>query len=103
MWVLTARGHREAKKLLEPKNIRVSVLRKEEYTPVSGELLARGYDDHARPVEHARPQQERRKKVHDAAAIDLAFTAALAFGRGLDLGCVGSCRSRRPTDGEESR
>ncbi|MGW0564956.1 hypothetical protein ACWDZ4_31255 [Streptomyces sp. NPDC003016] len=36
VWVLTARGHREAKKLLEPKNVRVSVLRKEKYDPVTG-------------------------------------------------------------------
>ncbi|WP_455362138.1 hypothetical protein [Streptomyces sp. SYSU K21746] len=50
VWVLTARGHREAKKLLEPKGIRVSVLRKEEYDPVTGELLAGGYDDHAAAV-----------------------------------------------------
>ncbi|WP_264928697.1 hypothetical protein [Streptomyces sp. A012304] len=28
VWVLTARGHREAKQLLEPKGIRVSALRK---------------------------------------------------------------------------
>ncbi|MBK3569272.1 replication-relaxation family protein [Streptomyces sp. MBT62] len=50
VWVLTARGHREAKRLLEPKNIRVSVLRKEEYDPVTGELLGTGYDDHAAAV-----------------------------------------------------
>ncbi len=39
-----------AKRLLEPKNIRVPVLRKEEYDPVTGELLAGGYDDHAAAV-----------------------------------------------------
>lgn len=50
VWVLTARGHREAKQLLEPKGIRVSVLRKEEYDPVTGELLGGGYDDHAAAV-----------------------------------------------------
>jgi hypothetical protein len=50
VWVLTKRGHREAKKLLEPKGIRVSVLRKEEYDPVTGELLGTGYDDHAAAV-----------------------------------------------------
>ncbi|MFJ8596853.1 hypothetical protein [Streptomyces sp. NPDC093598] len=48
--MLTARGHREAKQLLEPKGIRVSVLRKEEYDPVTGELLGGGYDDHAAAV-----------------------------------------------------
>ena len=50
VWVLTARGHREAKQLLEPKGIRVSVLRKEAYDPVTGELLGGGYDDHAAAV-----------------------------------------------------
>ncbi|MCF3105351.1 replication-relaxation family protein [Streptomyces roseoverticillatus] len=50
VWVLTARGHREAKKLLEPKGIRISALRKEEYDPVTGELLGTGYDDHAAAV-----------------------------------------------------
>ncbi|MGV5039152.1 replication-relaxation family protein [Streptomyces sp. NRAIS4] len=50
VWVLTARGHREAKKLLEPKGIRVSVLRKQEYDPDTGELLGTGYDDHAAAV-----------------------------------------------------
>ncbi|MFE4801679.1 replication-relaxation family protein [Streptomyces sp. NPDC056708] len=50
VWVLTDRGHREAKKLLEPKGIRVSVLRKEEYDPVTGKLLGTGYSDHAAAV-----------------------------------------------------
>lgn len=50
VWVLTKRGHREAKKLLEPKDIRVSVLREEEYDPDTGELLGTGYDDHAAAV-----------------------------------------------------
>ncbi|WP_261386940.1 replication-relaxation family protein [Streptomyces sp. BK340] len=50
VWVLTARGHREAKKLLESKGIRISVLRKEEYDPDTGELLGTGYDDHAAAV-----------------------------------------------------
>ncbi|TVL88443.1 hypothetical protein CD790_30760 [Streptomyces sp. SAJ15] len=50
VWVLTARGHREAKKLLEPKGIRISALRKEEYDPDTGELLGTGYDDHAAAV-----------------------------------------------------
>ncbi|MGC4983926.1 hypothetical protein ACLQ18_25355 [Streptomyces sp. DT193] len=50
VWVLTKRGHREAKKLLEPKGIRVSVLREEEYDSDTGELLGTGYDDHAAAV-----------------------------------------------------
>ncbi|MER6162827.1 replication-relaxation family protein [Streptomyces sp. NPDC001868] len=50
VWVLTERGHREAKQLLEPKNIRVSALRKEKYHPDTGELLAGSYDDHAAAV-----------------------------------------------------
>ncbi|MFE4800476.1 replication-relaxation family protein [Streptomyces sp. NPDC056708] len=50
VWVLTRRGHVEAKKLLEPKGIRVSVLREEKYDPVTGELLGTGYDDHAAAV-----------------------------------------------------
>ncbi|WP_327259915.1 MULTISPECIES: replication-relaxation family protein [unclassified Streptomyces] len=50
VWVLTDRGHHEAKKLLEPKGIRVSVLRKEEYDPVTGKLLGTGYSDHAAAV-----------------------------------------------------
>ncbi|MDJ0465476.1 replication-relaxation family protein [Streptomyces sp. H27-C3] len=50
VWVLTDRGHREAKQLLEPEGIRVSVLRKEEYDPVTGELLGGGYSDHAAAV-----------------------------------------------------
>ncbi|MHC3456103.1 hypothetical protein [Streptomyces prasinus] len=50
IWVLTERGHREAKQLLEPKGIRVSALRKEKYHPVTGALLAGSYDDHATAV-----------------------------------------------------
>ncbi|OIJ95454.1 hypothetical protein [Streptomyces colonosanans] len=50
VWVLTKRGHGEAKQLLEPKGIRVSVLRKQEYDPDTGELLGTGYDDHAAAV-----------------------------------------------------
>jgi hypothetical protein len=50
VWVLTARGHREAKQLLEPKGIRVSALRKQEYDSETGELLGGGYDDHAAAV-----------------------------------------------------
>lgn len=50
MWVLTKRGHGEAKQLLEPKGIRVLALREEKYAPVTGELLGAGYDDHAAAV-----------------------------------------------------
>ncbi|MFI9587010.1 replication-relaxation family protein [Streptomyces sp. NPDC052236] len=50
VWVLTARGHREAKQLLEPKAIRVSALRKEEHDPLTGEVLGTGYDAHAAAV-----------------------------------------------------
>lgn len=50
VWVLTKRGHGEAKQLLEPKGIRVSALRKQEYDPDTGELLGTGYDDHAAAV-----------------------------------------------------
>ncbi|MGF1344500.1 replication-relaxation family protein [Streptomyces flavovirens] len=50
VWVLTKRGHGEAKQLLEPKGIRVSMLRKQEYDPDTGQLLGTGYDDHAAAV-----------------------------------------------------
>ncbi|MEW2623667.1 replication-relaxation family protein [Streptomyces sp. NPDC048106] len=50
VWVLTKRGHGEARKLLAPKGIRVSVLRRQECDPVTGELLGTGYDDHAAAV-----------------------------------------------------
>ena len=50
IWVLTERGHREAKQLLEPKGIRVSALRKEKCHPVTWALLAGSYDDHAAAV-----------------------------------------------------
>ncbi|MFE3931880.1 replication-relaxation family protein [Streptomyces sp. YIM B13508] len=50
VWVLTKRGHGEAKKLLEPKGIRVSALREEKYDPVTGKLLGAGYDDHSAAV-----------------------------------------------------
>ncbi|MFB6999355.1 replication-relaxation family protein [Streptomyces virginiae] len=50
VWVLTKRGHGEAKQLLEPKGIRLSVLREEKYDPETGELLGTGYDDHAAAV-----------------------------------------------------
>lgn len=50
VWVLTKRGHSEAKKLLEPKGIRVSALREEKYDPVTGKLLGAGYGDHAAAV-----------------------------------------------------
>jgi Replication-relaxation len=50
VWVLTARGHREARTHLLPRGIRLSALRKEEYHPVTGELLGAGYADHALAV-----------------------------------------------------
>ncbi|MGW1902236.1 replication-relaxation family protein [Streptomyces hirsutus] len=49
LWVLTERGHKEAKQLL-PKDVRISALRKLEYDtdgePVDGD----GYDEHAAAV-----------------------------------------------------
>ncbi|MFE4061175.1 hypothetical protein ACFXP3_33610 [Streptomyces sp. NPDC059096] len=50
VWVLTKRGHGEAKQLLEPKGIRVSALREKKYAPVTGKLLGASYDDHAAEV-----------------------------------------------------
>lgn len=50
VWVLTRRGHGEAKQLLEPKGIRISALRKQDYDPDTGELLGASYDDHAAAV-----------------------------------------------------
>ncbi|MEU3595207.1 replication-relaxation family protein [Streptomyces filamentosus] len=50
VWVLTKRGHDEAKLLLEPKGIRLSALREKKYHPVTGKLLGAGYDDHAAAV-----------------------------------------------------
>ncbi|MFE4061103.1 replication-relaxation family protein [Streptomyces sp. NPDC059096] len=50
VWVLTKRGHGEAKQLLEPKGIRVSALREKKYAPVTGKLLGASYDDHAAAV-----------------------------------------------------
>ncbi|WP_308406934.1 replication-relaxation family protein [Streptomyces sp. AC555_RSS877] len=50
VWVLTKRGDSEAKTLLEPKDIPVSVLREEKYDPVTGKMLGTGYDDHAAAV-----------------------------------------------------
>ncbi|MGW1281359.1 replication-relaxation family protein [Streptomyces tsukubensis] len=50
VWVLTKRGHAEAKQLLEPKGIRVSALREKKSDPVTGKLLGAGYDDHAAAV-----------------------------------------------------
>ncbi|MFC7795367.1 hypothetical protein [Streptomyces cinereoruber] len=50
VWVLTKRGHGEAKQLLEPKGIHISALREEKYDPVTGELLGTSYDDHAAAV-----------------------------------------------------
>ncbi|MFD4618773.1 hypothetical protein [Streptomyces bauhiniae] len=59
VWVLTKRGHGEAKQLLEPKGIRVSVLRKQEYDPDTGQLLGTGYDDHAAAVTSAAAELHR--------------------------------------------
>jgi hypothetical protein len=50
VWVLTKRGHGEAKRLLEPKGIRVSALREEKYDLDTGKLLGTSYDDHAAAV-----------------------------------------------------
>ncbi|KPI33420.1 hypothetical protein OV450_6617 [Actinobacteria bacterium OV450] len=50
VWVLTKRGHGEAKQLLEPKGIRLSALREEKYDLDTGEPLGTGYDDHAAAV-----------------------------------------------------
>ncbi|MGA5171039.1 MULTISPECIES: hypothetical protein [Streptomyces] len=50
VWVLTRRGHGEAKKLLEPTGIRVSALREEKYDPDTGRPLGAGYDDHSAAV-----------------------------------------------------
>ncbi|MFE4057859.1 replication-relaxation family protein [Streptomyces sp. NPDC059096] len=50
VWVLTKRGHGEAKQMLEPKGIRVSALREKKYAPVTGKLLGASYDDHAAAV-----------------------------------------------------
>ncbi|MFJ8692857.1 hypothetical protein [Streptomyces roseolilacinus] len=50
VWMLTRRGHGEARKLLESKGIRVSALREEKYDPVTGKLLGAGYDDHAAAI-----------------------------------------------------
>lgn len=50
MWVLTARGHGEAKSLL-PRGIRLSALCEEEYEPKTGKLPGgTGYADHALAV-----------------------------------------------------
>ncbi|MFB6988231.1 hypothetical protein ACFC0C_31655 [Streptomyces sp. NPDC056178] len=50
VWVLTQRGHREVKQQLEAEGVRISVLRKEEYDPETGELLGTGYDGHGAAV-----------------------------------------------------
>ncbi|MGA4960400.1 replication-relaxation family protein [Streptomyces lavendulocolor] len=50
VWVLTKRGHSEAKRLLEPKGIRISALREEKYYPDTGRLLGASYDSHAAAV-----------------------------------------------------
>lgn len=49
LWVLTERGHKEAKQLL-PKNVRVSVLRKPEYGADGQPVAGHGYDEHAAAV-----------------------------------------------------
>ncbi|MFF5547967.1 hypothetical protein [Streptomyces olivaceoviridis] len=64
VWVLTARGHREAKRILEPSGIRVSVLRKQEYDPATGELLGTGYDDHAAAVTSTAAELHRTRIGH---------------------------------------
>ncbi|MFJ8695634.1 hypothetical protein [Streptomyces roseolilacinus] len=50
VWVLTRRGHGEAKKLLEPKGIRIPALREEKYAPDTGQMLGAGYDGHSAAV-----------------------------------------------------
>ncbi|MFF9345164.1 replication-relaxation family protein [Streptomyces sp. NPDC014773] len=50
VWVLTKRGHDEAKLLLEPMGIRLSALREKKHHPVTKKLLGAGYDDHAAAV-----------------------------------------------------
>ncbi|MFJ4767498.1 replication-relaxation family protein [Streptomyces uncialis] len=50
VWVLTKRGHGEAKGLLEREGIRVSALPEGKYHPVTGRLLGTSYDEHAAAV-----------------------------------------------------
>ncbi|MGW3958015.1 replication-relaxation family protein [Streptomyces sp. NPDC004752] len=49
LWVLTERGHKEAKLLL-PKSVRISALRKLEYDDEGRPVEADGYDEHAAAV-----------------------------------------------------
>ncbi|MCZ0983799.1 replication-relaxation family protein [Streptomyces diastatochromogenes] len=49
LWVLTEKGHKEAKLLL-PKNVRISALRKLEYDDEGRPVQADGYDEHAAAV-----------------------------------------------------
>ncbi|MFF6945892.1 replication-relaxation family protein [Streptomyces lavendulae] len=49
LWVLTEKGHKEAKLLL-PKNVRMSALRKLEYDDEGKPVKAEGYDEHAAAV-----------------------------------------------------
>jgi hypothetical protein len=49
LWVLTERGHKEARQLL-PKNVRVSALRKLEYGTDGRPVAGDGYDEHAAAV-----------------------------------------------------
>ncbi|MFD4860650.1 replication-relaxation family protein [Streptomyces atratus] len=49
LWVLTERGHKEAKQLL-PGNVRVSVLRKLEFDDDGEPVTGEGFDEHAAAV-----------------------------------------------------
>ncbi|MFD6186784.1 replication-relaxation family protein [Streptomyces goshikiensis] len=49
LWVLTEKGHKEAKPLL-PKNVRMSALRKLEYDDEGRPVEADGYDEHSAAV-----------------------------------------------------
>lgn len=49
LWVLTEKGHKEAKLLL-PKNVRISALRKLEFDDEGRPVEADGYDEHAAAV-----------------------------------------------------
>ncbi|MFF5344080.1 replication-relaxation family protein [Streptomyces althioticus] len=49
LWVLTEKGHKEAKLLL-PKNVRVSALRKLEFDDEGRPVESDGYDEHAAAV-----------------------------------------------------
>lgn len=49
LWVLTEKGHKEAKQLL-PKNVRISALRKPRYDTKGRPVKDNGYDEHAAAV-----------------------------------------------------